>query len=55
MLWQMLKKTYLIDVNANRNFLLQKTQHLIGGFAKLPQPGTPPGKFPLENDREADD
>lgn len=41
----MLKKIYLLDVNANRNFLLEKTQHRIGGFAKLPQAGTPPGRF----------
>lgn len=38
-----LKKLYLIDMKANRRFLLEKTQHFIGGFAKLPQPGTPPG------------
>jgi len=38
----LLKKLYLIDVNANRRFLLEKTQHIIGGFMKLPQPGCPP-------------
>ncbi|MCJ1307919.1 hypothetical protein MMC25_001567 [Agyrium rufum] len=30
----------LIDSHANRNFLLEKTQHVIGGFGKLP--GDPP-------------
>lgn len=38
-----LKKLHLIDVKANRRFLLEKTQHFIGGFAKLPGPGVPPG------------
>jgi geranylgeranyl transferase type-1 subunit beta len=40
-----LRKLHLIDMKANRRFLLEKTQHFIGGFAKLPQPpaGTPPG------------
>ncbi|KAI5848654.1 terpenoid cyclases/protein prenyltransferase alpha-alpha toroid [Morchella snyderi] len=37
-----LKKLHLIDVKANRRFLLEKTQHFIGGFAKLPGPGVPP-------------
>ncbi|KAA8906432.1 terpenoid cyclases/protein prenyltransferase alpha-alpha toroid [Sphaerosporella brunnea] len=36
---EILKKLYLIDVNANRRFLLEKTKHVIGGFMKLPQPG----------------
>ncbi|KAL7274525.1 geranylgeranyl transferase type-1 subunit beta [Rhizina undulata] len=31
-----LKRLYLIDVKANRRFLLEKTQHFIGGFSKLP-------------------
>jgi len=39
---QMMKKLHLVDFNGNRRFLLEKTQHLIGGFAKLPVPGTPP-------------
>jgi len=38
----MMKKLHLVDFNGNRRFLLQKTQHFIGGFAKLPVPGTPP-------------
>ncbi|KAF8252757.1 terpenoid cyclases/Protein prenyltransferase [Wilcoxina mikolae CBS 423.85] len=38
----MLKKLYLIDINANRRFLLEKTRHIIGGFMKLPQPGGSP-------------
>ncbi|PWW72017.1 terpenoid cyclases/Protein prenyltransferase [Tuber magnatum] len=38
----MMKKLHLIDFNSNRRFLLEKTQHFIGGFAKLPVPGTPP-------------
>lgn len=40
---QMLKKFHLINVQANRRFLLEKTQHIIGGFKKLPQPGGYPG------------
>ncbi|KAA6416322.1 MAG: hypothetical protein FRX48_01042 [Lasallia pustulata] len=35
-----LKKIHLIDFNANRRYLLEKTQHLIGGFGKTP--GDPP-------------
>ena len=31
-----------MDFNANRRYLLDKTQHIIGGFAKMP--GDPPGK-----------
>ena len=41
----MLNRIYLIDFNANRRFLLDKTQHMIGGFGKLE--GEPPGKFSL--------
>ncbi|KAI4120567.1 MAG: hypothetical protein LQ347_007075 [Umbilicaria vellea] len=40
-----LKKIHLIDFNANRRYLLEKTQHIIGGFGKMP--GDPPGKPPL--------
>ena len=40
---QMLSKFHLLDVNASRRFLLDKTQHIIGGFGKLP--GEPPGKL----------
>lgn len=39
----LLKKLHLIDLKANRRFLLEKTQHFIGGFSKLPTPGSPPG------------
>lgn len=38
----MLKKLSLIDINANRRFLLEKTRHVIGGFSKLPEPGAIP-------------
>lgn len=44
MVVQMLKKLYLIDINANRRFLLEKTKHIVGGFMKLPQPGGSPGE-----------
>ena len=44
---QVLDKTYLLDSNANRSYLLNKTQHIIGGFGKLP--GDPPGKFCLSD------
>ena len=33
----MLKKAHLIDVRANREFLLTKTAHMVGGFGKLPK------------------
>lgn len=42
-----LKKLHLIDLKANRRFLLEKTQHFIGGFSKLPTPGSPPGTCSL--------
>ncbi|KAI5795171.1 terpenoid cyclases/protein prenyltransferase alpha-alpha toroid [Geopyxis carbonaria] len=38
----MLRKVHLMDVAANRRFLLDRTQHFIGGFAKLPAPGGVP-------------
>lgn len=41
---QILKKIHLIDFNANRRYLLEKTQHIIGGFGKMP--GDPPGNSP---------
>ena len=40
----MLNQIHLVDFNANRQYLLEKTQHMIGGFGKLP--GDPPGKYP---------
>lgn len=36
----MLNQVHLMDFNANRRYLLEKTQHIIGGFGKLP--GDPP-------------
>ena len=36
----MLDKTALIDVEGTRRWLLEKTQHMIGGFGK--EPGYPP-------------
>ncbi|MCJ1439455.1 hypothetical protein MMC27_008849 [Xylographa pallens] len=36
----MLKKTHLLSFNAIRRYLLEKTQHIVGGFGKLP--GDPP-------------
>ncbi|MCJ1405034.1 hypothetical protein MMC11_008260 [Xylographa trunciseda] len=36
----MLKKTHLLSFNAIRRYLLEKTQHVVGGFGKLP--GDPP-------------
>ena len=38
---QMINQTSLINHTANRKYLLEKTQHRIGGFGKLP--GDPPG------------
>ena len=32
----MLGKIDLMDVEANKRFMLEKTQHRIGGFSKLP-------------------
>lgn len=40
---QALNQIHLIDFSANRRYLLEKTQHQIGGFGKLP--GDPPGTF----------
>ncbi|RFU26714.1 hypothetical protein B7463_g9622, partial [Scytalidium lignicola] len=34
----------LLNTEANRRFLIEKTQHRIGGFGKFP--GNPPGVFP---------
>lgn len=39
---QTLNKIHLMDFNANRRYLLEKTQHMIGGFGKMA--GDPPGK-----------
>ena len=40
---QMLNREYLQDFNAIRHYLLDKTQHMIGGFGKLP--GDVPGPY----------
>lgn len=40
-----LKKLHLMDLNANRRFLLEKTRHIIGGFMKLPEDGGKPGRL----------
>ena len=37
-------KTKLLNTNGSRRFLLEQTQHRIGGFGKAP--GDPPGPFP---------
>ncbi|KAI5820804.1 terpenoid cyclases/protein prenyltransferase alpha-alpha toroid [Pyronema omphalodes] len=37
-----LKKLHLMDLSANRRFLLEKTRHIIGGFMKLPEDGGKP-------------
>lgn len=34
----------LMHLSANRKFLLEHTQHVVGGFGKLPGPGCLPGK-----------
>lgn len=39
----MLKREHIQDFNAIRYYLLDKTQHMIGGFGKLPGDG--PGPF----------
>lgn len=38
----MLDQYGVIDEVRNRQYLLEKTQHLVGGFGKVP--GDPPGK-----------
>ena len=44
--YKMLKREHLQDFNAVRHYLLDKTQHAIGGFGKMP--GDVPGPcFPL--------
>lgn len=40
---QMLNREHLQDFNAIRHYLLDKTQHMIGGFGKLP--GDVPGPY----------
>ena len=40
-LLQMLNREHFQDFNAIRHYLLDKTQHVIGGFGKLP--GDVPG------------
>lgn len=42
---QILQKVHLFNFAANRQYLLSKSQHLIGGFGKLP--GDIPGWSPL--------
>lgn len=37
--------TELMDMKANRTFLLGHTQHLVGGFGKLPGVEYRPGEF----------
>ena len=39
----MLDRLNLVDAARNRRYLLEKTQHLIGGFGK--GVGEPPGKL----------
>jgi prenyltransferase beta subunit len=43
---QMLGHSDLINKDGARRFLLEKTQHMIGGFGKTP--GNPPGKYVLD-------
>ena len=38
---QILGRLNLMDLGGNRRYLLEKTQHIIGGFGKTP--GDPPG------------
>lgn len=38
----MLNRSSVVDDVRNRRYLLEKTQHLVGGFGKVP--GDPPGK-----------
>jgi geranylgeranyl transferase type-1 subunit beta len=38
----MLDRYSVVDEVRNRRYLLEKTQHLVGGFGKAP--GDPPGK-----------
>ena len=38
---QMLNQYGVVDETRNRRYLLEKTQHLVGGFGK--GPGDPPG------------
>ena len=42
-LYKMLNREHLQDFNAIRHYLLDKTQHMIGGFGKLP--GDVPGPY----------
>lgn len=37
----MLDRSSVVDSDRNRRYLLEKTQHLVGGFGKVP--GDPPG------------
>ena len=39
----MLNREHFQDFNATRHYLLDKTQHMIGGFGKLP--GDVPGPY----------
>jgi geranylgeranyl transferase type-1 subunit beta len=38
----MLNRYFVVDDVRNRRYLLERTQHLVGGFGK--GPGDPPGK-----------
>lgn len=40
---QVLNKPQLVDSSSNRRYLLEKTQHIVGGFGKLP--GDPPDLY----------
>lgn len=42
---QMMGRLDLVDSAGNRNYLLEKTQHIVGGFGKTV--GEPPGKIIL--------
>lgn len=44
---QMLNREHFQDFNAIRHYLLDKTQHMIGGFGKLP--GDVPGPYASTN------
>jgi geranylgeranyl transferase type-1 subunit beta len=44
----MLNQYAVVDEVRNRQYLLEKTQHLVGGFGK--GPGDPPGKIKIQCD-----
>ncbi len=47
LIFKILNRMHLIDLAANRRYLLEQTQHLIGGFGKVFQ--APPGTFLLKS------